>query len=394
MGKISVLMLGTSGYALGYLQELLHEERGKRFELIGAVDPYAQNGKMYGDLVERGIPIYDTVEEFYAEHTADVAFIVTPIYLHAYQAIYCMEHGSDVLCEKPICATLADARAMMEARDRTGRKLAIGFQWSFAEGILSLKQDILNGVYGKVKRIRTRIMWPRNLDYYGRGSGWAGKRRLASGEWVFDSVAANATAHYLHNMLFLTGHEIARSAEVASLTAEVYQVNQIEMFDTCALRLYTKDGVELVFLATHASEDVTQPDFVLEGEKGTVTFRQENGEKILEGQWADGRVISYLQPDIDPRRKLYCMADAITEDKPLSCVAETVLPHLECINTLAELFPVTPRIPDEFIRFLEGNRQYVCTGIEEIFEQCYQEGKLPYEIGAAWAQKPKEKIFN
>ena len=39
--KVSVLMVGTGGYAGLYVKELLHWPNTGRFEIVGAVDPYA-----------------------------------------------------------------------------------------------------------------------------------------------------------------------------------------------------------------------------------------------------------------------------------------------------------------------------------------------------------------
>ena len=396
MQKISVLMIGTGGYAAIYLRELLHSPRAEQFQVTGAVDPYAGMSEFGRELSDRGVPIYNTVEEFYQAQEAELAIIATPIYLHAHQAQYCMEHGSHVLCEKPICATLEDAEAMMATRDRTGRKLAIGFQWSFSEAILKLKQDILSGLYGNIRQIRTIVYFPRNLDYYHRGTGWAGKRRLDTGEWLLDSVASNATAHYLHNMLFLTGDKIDRSAEPKTMEAEVYRANSIEMFDTCALRIRTVKEAELLFYATHAvpKEQARMPEFVLEGENGTVMLRYENGQEVMAGCLKDGRSIDYGKPGADDLRKLYCMADAIRENVPLPCVPETTLPHLKCICALAESFPETPKFPPEYIHYSEEARQYTCEGLGKALDVCWREGRLPYEKQFAWAKKPHEIQFD
>lgn len=388
--KISVLLVGTGGFAGLYVEELLHAERAQQFELVGAVDPYAEQSPSGREIMEKGVPVYDTVEEFYRDRTAELAFIVTPICLHAHQAEYCMEHGSDVLCEKPICASLQEAQAMIASRDRAGRRLGIGFQWSFSEGILKLKEDIMAGVYGKIRRIRTIVYFPRNLDYYHRGTGWAGKRRLETGEWLLDSVASNATAHYLHNMLFLTGERIDRSAEVREMEAEVYRANPIEMFDTCALRLKTEKGEELLFYATHAVpyEEERGPEFIVEGEKGKVVMRSRGGEESMTGETEDGKRIEYEKPSADNMRKLYVMGDALREGKRIPCGAETALPHLKCICALNESFPETPEFPERYIRYQEETRQYTCEGLGEVLAECWQKGSFPYEEKIAWAQKP------
>lgn len=393
--KVSLLLVGIGGFGNFYIRELLYGARAEVFQIVGAVDPYAGTGETARELHDRGIPVFDTLEEFYRIHRAELAVLVTPIHLHAGQACYCMEHGSDVLCEKPMCAFPGDARAMIEARNRTGRKLAIGFQWSFDEAILRLKQDIMDGVYGKIRRMRTIVFFPRGLTYYRRGSGWAGKRKLDTGQWILDSVASNAAAHYLHNMLFLCGSRISESAEPRVMEAEVYRANPIEMFDTCALRVSVTDGAELLFYATHAvpGAQAREPEFVLEGEKGTVTLGYREGGTAMWGCTADGRVTVYEKPGADGMGKLSCMERAIRKGEPLSCVAETALPHLKCIWGLAESFPETPRFPERYIEYEEDGEQYTCRGLGEALDNCWQKGSLPYEEEMAWARKPHEIFF-
>lgn len=163
MDKVSVLLIGIGGYGGIYLRELLYGARAEQFRIVGTVDPYGEKRELFGELRRRGIPVYAAVEEFYEMGKADLAIVATPIFLHGYQARYCMEHGSDVLCEKPICATLAEAEAMLAARNRTGRRLAIGFQWCYSESILRLKRDILAGMYGALQRMRTIVLFPGDL---------------------------------------------------------------------------------------------------------------------------------------------------------------------------------------------------------------------------------------
>lgn len=392
MEEISVLLVGTGGYAGLYVNELLHKERGKRFRVVGAVDPYAKQSESGRELIERGVPVYETVEDFYKEHTAQIACIATPICFHREQAVCCMEHGTDVLCEKPICGSLEEAYQMKQVKEQTGRLLAIGFQWSFSDGIRKLKQDIMDGVYGKIRRIRTIVYYPRNLDYYRRGIGWAGKRRLETGEWLLDSVASNATAHFLHNMLFLTGDKMDRSAEPKKIEAEIYRANPIEMFDTCALRVWTDKETELLFYATHAvpMEQERWAEFILEGEKGTAVMGYENGKENLRGEFPDGRIIRYPGPGEDDLKKLYSMADAVQEKEPLPCVLETALPHLKCICALADSFLETPKFPEEFICYNEQIRQYTCKGLGEDLDRCWREGKLPSEMQMKWSAAPHE----
>ena len=61
----------------------------------------------------------------------DVVSVCTPTYLHAPVAVAALEAGRDVLCEKPVALTLADADAMAAAERSSGRRLRIGFMRRF-----------------------------------------------------------------------------------------------------------------------------------------------------------------------------------------------------------------------------------------------------------------------
>ena len=386
---VTLLMVGTGGYASVYLKELFDDSKDHGLRLVGAVDPYVAKSPCAEEIKKRNIPVYDTLEEFYAEHDAQMAIVSTPIYLHGEQVITWMEHGSDVLCEKPLSASPEDAAAMIEAQKRTGRKLSVGFQWSHSETILSLKKDLLAGKYGKIKRMRTIVYFPRDMAYYRRGGGWAGRRKMPVGEWLLDIVACNATSHYLHNMFFLMGTEISSAAKPDSFTAEVYRINPIEMFDTCAMRLMVNE-TELLYYATHAvpMNAYRAPELIIEGEKGEIVLRDEGGFKTT-GRTFDGECVEYGDPEHNYFRKMYCMRDAILHGDPLPCVAQTALPHLYCIWDLAKLFPETPVIDQKFWAHDEEKDQNHCDCLVDDLERCWRDGKLPWEEGFPWAQQPR-----
>ena len=213
---------------------------------------------------------------------------------------------------------------------------------------------------------------------------------MPGGEWLLDSVACNATAHYLHNMFFLMGEDIQKAAKPSSFTAEVYRINPIEMFDTCAMRLTVGEGTELLYYATHAVplDAYRPPEMIIEGEKGEVIMKEE-GVLHITGRTTDGEVIEYGDPEENYFRKMYCMRDAILHDELLPCVAETALPHLECIWDLANLFPETPVIPQQFWEHDEEKDQNHCDCLVEDLDRCWKDGKLPCEEGFPWAQQAR-----
>ena len=80
---------------------------------------------------EYGTPdakVYTDYHELLADPTIDAVHVLTPNVAHCEITVAALEAGKHVLCEKPMAATPADAKKMLEARDRTGKMLTIGYQ--------------------------------------------------------------------------------------------------------------------------------------------------------------------------------------------------------------------------------------------------------------------------
>ena len=61
----------------------------------------------------------------------DVVHVLTPNSSHAPLTIAALEAGNHVMCEKPMAKTSEEAKAMIDAANRTGKKLTIGYQNRF-----------------------------------------------------------------------------------------------------------------------------------------------------------------------------------------------------------------------------------------------------------------------
>lgn len=361
---MKILLVGAGGYATGYVKELLKKTDP---DLIweGVVDPYYAACAKKEEIDAAGIPIYDSMEKFYAKHSADLAVICTPPFLHREQSICAMSHGSYVLCEKPVAPTVAEAQAMREAEKKYSKWIAIGYQWSFSKSIRDLKKDILAGKLGRPLGFKTAISWPRDLKYYGRGTGWAG-RIERNGQMILDSTASNACAHYLHNMLFLLGKTMETSADADSVEARCWRANDIENFDTCSIRAEVGD-VPLYFIASHAAGRKRDPEFVYRFEHAEVCFAQNEGSQIV-ATFTDGTVKNYGDPFANNFSKLWECVAAVRDGSTPICTVETAMAHTRVIERIWREFPVR-EFPRETVKFDEAkNRFYV----EGLFEKMYR----------------------
>ena len=378
--ETTVVLVGIGGYGELYLSALLDEPQGSRCRIVGAVDPQPTSSSRLGDLASLGVPIHATLDEFYADHDADLAVISSPIQLHAEQTCGALAHGSHVLVEKPAAAVNADIDRMIEARDRAKRLVAVGFQWSFSRSILQLKRDIMAGRFGMPRCGRCLTLWPRTASYY-RRNDWAGKKRDAQGRWILDSPANNAMAHSLHNLLFLLGDLPDSSASPVSVTARLARVNEIDTFDTICARVSIKNGVDLLFLASHAiaESETIEPRFKLEFQHAVVEFSGEDAP--ITARLDDDTAIEYESPNATPQsEKLWHCVDAIAGGRDILCGLEAASTHTQCIQQIDESGVDVVAFKGNSIRYDEtagGPLRWV-PGLASTLEHAYTDGTLPH----------------
>ncbi len=383
---VSIVLAGLGGYGLVYLAGLLDQPDDGRLRLVAGVDPAPQNCTRLADLEARGVPIYRSLQQFYRTSRADLAVLSSPIHQHCPQTCLALAHGSHVLCEKPAAATVQEVDRMIRARDRAGKAVAIGYQWSFSTPIQQLKRDILACTFGAPRRLRSLCLWPRDEVYYGRNN-WAGRQRTARGAWVLDSPVNNAMAHDLHNMLYLLGPSTDRSAQPVDIVAELYRANEIENFDTAALRVHVDGGAEVLFYGSHAVADDSGPEFCFEFERGTVTYT--TARDPIVARFADGTSRTYGGPNDEPQvTKLWTCLASIAGVARVPCGLEAARSQTLCANGAQDSAGAPSDFPSG-LRRVNGEaprRLTWVSGLAQTLQDCYAAGALPSELGIDWAR--------
>ena len=369
---MDILLIGAGGYGVKYVDYLL-DGTDPTLTLVGVVEPYFDACARKERIEAAGVPVYATPEAFYAERSAALAIVCTPPFLHAAQSVTALEHGSYVLCEKPVAPTPTEAERMADAERRHGKWIAVGYQWSFSEAILALKRDILAGRLGAPRLLKTIVSWPRKKAYYGRGSGWAGKMQK-NGITVWDSIASNACAHYVHNMLFLLGSAMREAAHPETVEAECLRAYEIESFDTCVLRMQMGAGATAYFIASHAADERLDPQFVYEFENATVTYA--DGQIVAD--FTDGTRVCYGDPFENEMRKLSDCARAVEAGSCPPCTVRTASAHTALMAGLHQNLTVTPFPPQTVSE--NGERIWV-NGLCAEMRACYGEAAMLCERG-------------
>jgi predicted dehydrogenase len=386
--SVDVVLAGVGGYGASYLELMRPAIAQGAMRLAGAVEPAPGRTADMDDLRARGVPVWKDLGDFLAADVpAALIVLATPIQHHAAQTCAALERGLAVLCEKPAAASLDEVRRMAAARERAGRLVAIGYQWSFSTAMRRLRRDIAECRFGRARRLRAWVAWPRDAAYYGR-NGWAGRIRDAAGRLVNDSPVNNATAHYLHNMFFVLGLDgLGPAARPFTMEAEIYRANAIENFDTACLRLVTDDNTEILFFASHAVDQTSRPTFIYEFERGTVAFGAQPGG--VRATLPDGTSVDYGNPDGDAmNRKLLDTLAAVREgsrETPGSLEAAAM--QTRVIDALQQM--TTRALPAACCRTMPGAKgSSVLTYVPGLFDamrQGFEQGRLFSEMNLPWA---------
>jgi len=357
MNPIRILFSAISGYGYYYLKTLLEEIPEDQAVICGVIDPQPEKSGYFPEILARGVPIYPDIESFFNdENSADLTVIASPLQFHVPQSIVALKNGSNVLVDKPVGVTPGELKRLIAARNQTGRQVEVGYQWSFSQAIQNLKKDILNDKFGKPLRMKTICLWPRPYAYFKRNN-WAGRIWADDGNLVLDSIANNACAHFLHNMFFLTGSDMNVSSLPESVTGDRWRAYEIQNFDTVVGRVITDTGVELLYYASHVTENLVDPSFVLEFENATIRLDKDS-DGIL-AVLADGSTINYGHPDSDHQfKKLFKAIESCRTPSPAICPPEAALSQVLCINLLHELPNEIQPFPARFV-VVEKDRRWV-----------------------------------
>ena len=389
-------MVGIGNYAQSYHHSIAQMKKEGFAELIAVAENRQEN---YRDEISRlkddGVRMYDDYNELLRAEKGNIDFVALPIgiHLHAPMTMAALEAGFQVICEKPLTATVQKADEMMAARDRAKAIVLVGYQEVMSPSILKLKERIMDGRLGQVRLAKTMGRWPRPDSYYQRAN-WAGKLKVGS-EWVLDGIAMNAMAHHVNNMLFLASPEPNATAQPIEVQAELYRAHQIESYDTVSLRSKVDSGSTVYFIATHAPETEYHPELRLECENGNARRDFVNGATVV--SYNDGTEERFDDENLEIRTEVFRNAIACFrgEASPKSTL-EMAKAHTLCMNGAHESCPDIATIPANFISRkpvlneegepTEDMATFV-TGIDSLMDTAFSEAKLFSEINAPWGRK-------
>jgi predicted dehydrogenase len=314
--------------------------RAARAELAGIVSSSPERSAAAAERLGIG-RAYGSLDEVLADDTIDVVHVTTPNALHASQAAAVLASGKDVVCEKPLATTVADAEALVAAA--AGRTATVPFVYRFHPLVREARARFASGAAGQVLTV--------NASYL---QDWL----LASGDdnWRVDSAQggrsrafADIGSHLVDLVEFVSGDRVARvSAKKRTVFAERASHSGITTEDAAAVVIETASGAIGTLLVSQVAPGRKNRLWLeIAGSAESVAFDQEQPETL----WVGRRSGSLLVPRD---------ADQLSDDAARLCVVPSGHPqgYQDAFNAfVADSYAaVAGETPEGLPRFEDGLR--------------------------------------
>ena len=184
-------------------------------ELVALCDNNLEHIKTLLDKtgVETDIQKYSDYKKMIEEHPEiELVAIATESGIHAEIALFCINHGVNVIVEKPMAMSMLDATEMIKRSEEKNVKLSICHQNRFNIAVQEMRKNVESGRFGKLSHGAINVRWNRNIEYYEQAS-WRGK-------WASDGGALmNQCIHGIDLLRWMLGDEVE---EVYGITKQQF----------------------------------------------------------------------------------------------------------------------------------------------------------------------------
>jgi len=106
-----------------------------------------------------GGEIFTNLDEMLSKMKPEIVDVCTNEPYHRGVVEKALEAGADVICEKTMADTIENAQAMLDAAERTGKRLAISYNYRWLSSNMVLHQMIQNGDFGDIRYIASTFHW-------------------------------------------------------------------------------------------------------------------------------------------------------------------------------------------------------------------------------------------
>jgi predicted dehydrogenase len=135
-------------------------------------------------------------EQAFLHEAVDVVVFCTPNHTHRDLAIAALEHGKDVVIEKPIACMTAEADEILAAAKRNSRHVVVAENHRYRPNVMALERIVRSGDLGLIKLIRINVLRRHEFKH----NDWRADRDCMGG-----GIFIDAGIHWVNVLLTLGG---------------------------------------------------------------------------------------------------------------------------------------------------------------------------------------------
>ena len=224
-----------------------------------------------------GVKKYTDYHELLENEKPELVAIATESGKHAAIALDCIAAGCNVIIEKPIALSIADAQAIVDAGKKAGVVVCANHQNRFNKSVQYIRKALEEGRFGKLSHGAAHVRWNRGKSYYDQAP-WRGT-------WAQDGgCLMNQCIHNIDLLRWMMGDDID---EVMAYTDQL-QHNYLEAEDLgMAIVKFSNGSYGLIEGTTNVFPKNLEETLYLFGEKGTAKAAGTSDNIIEEWRFAD-----------------------------------------------------------------------------------------------------------
>lgn len=175
--RLRFALIGTGGIAQTYAQAF---QSSDCCELVAVADVREEAAQAFAEpLSAKAFSDYKKLGD---SVRIDAVIIATPPNSHPEIALYFMRKGVHVLCEKPLCLSVAEAKAMIETSKSRDVTFTMATKFRYCDDVVKAKAIIASGVLGDI--VQFENAFTAKVDMSKR---WNSDREIAGGGVLIDN---------------------------------------------------------------------------------------------------------------------------------------------------------------------------------------------------------------
>lgn len=182
MKKLSAAFIGCGNIFPMHVIPVMHREDA---DLVAVCD--IKKDRADSAAARYGAKAYYDYEKMITEIKPDIVHICLPHYLHPIASGFAIEHGVNVLCEKPISIDYASGEKNVALAAKKGINYGVVFQCRYGDAPQLVKNVLASNELGKIISARSVLTWYRPDSYY-EESDWKGTWDKEGGGVIIDQA--------------------------------------------------------------------------------------------------------------------------------------------------------------------------------------------------------------